>query len=170
MYLGFSSLGFPLPLVESKGEAPHSSHRAGISSVLFSCGNAFILLFFSITPTVLFLSAGRVKRTKKRARCTLRCRRNVNSKHCAAGLATLKQVLAPPKGAVLSRCISLLHLTSSNSLMLGIVQVNLALPSLNRDFPAIETLRAPSNSPEGGEPLPSPPRKGGKRSLARGDL
>ena len=113
MYLGFSSLGFPLPLVESKGEAPHSSHRAGISSVLFSCGNAFILLFFSITPTVLFLSAGREKETKKRARCTLRCRRNVNSKHCAAGLATLKQVLAPPKGAVLSRCISLLHLPLS---------------------------------------------------------
>ena len=35
--------------------------------------------------------------------------------------------------------ISWLPLTSSNSLMLGIVQVNLALPSLNRDFPAIAT-------------------------------
>ena len=36
--------------------------------------------------------------------------------------------------------------------MLGIVQVNLALPSLNRDFPAIATINAPLQlPPKGGE-------------------
>ena len=36
------------------------------------------------------------EKKQERTRCTLRCRQNVVPSHCAAGLATLKQVLALP--------------------------------------------------------------------------
>ncbi len=46
----------------------------------------------------------------------------------------------PIYDAVLSRCIPLLHLTSSNSLTLGIVHASMTLLSLTRDFLAIATI------------------------------
>ena len=74
-----------------------------------------------------------------------------DSLNCAAELASLKQSSHCLKAPFFNRRICCLPLTSSNSLMLGIVQVNLALPSLNRDFLAIATLVAPSQPPPKGE-------------------
>ena len=43
----------------------------------------------------VLLSVSAERRNQERPCCTLRCRRNLNSSNWAAGLATLKQVLAP---------------------------------------------------------------------------
>ena len=42
-------------------------------------------LYFSLYPYVLFLSAERVKRTKERARCTLRVRTDYDSEKLCCG-------------------------------------------------------------------------------------
>ena len=99
----------------------------------------------------VLLSVLAERMNQERPRCTLRseqirlCKtvlrdslRSNKSSHCL-------------KAPFFNRRICCLPLTSSNSLMLGIVQVNLALPSLNRDFLAIATLVAPSQPPPKGE-------------------
>ena len=62
----------------------------------------FPLCSFSLCPYVLFictfsllLSVPPERSKQERARCTLRVRQNVGSSHWAAGLASLRQVLAP---------------------------------------------------------------------------
>ena len=59
--------------------------------------NFFVL--FSKHKKCLFryvlLSVSAERRNQERPCCTLRCRQNVGSSHWAAGLASLKQVLAP---------------------------------------------------------------------------
>ena len=99
----------------------------------------------------MFFSLYRQRERTKRELVARSGQNKSDSSNCAAELASLKQSSHCLKAPFFSRRICYLPLTSSNSLMLGIVQVNLALPSLNRDFLAIATLRAPSNSPEGGE-------------------
>ena len=80
-------------------------------------------------------------------------------KNCAAGLATLKQVLALTSSPFFQSSYLLpASLTSSNSLTLGIAHACMALLSLNRDF------RYCNFHP----PLPSsPPRLGARCSIKR---
>ena len=58
-----------------------------------------------LTINNVLLSLPRERKNQERARCTLRARTDCSSSYWSAGLASLKQVLDPPKGAVLSRCI-----------------------------------------------------------------
>ena len=71
---------------------PHSGHRAAISSVL-SAGDPGSSRDEGFS---VLLSVPTERKNQERARCTLRVRQNHDFSHFAAGLASLKQVLAMP--------------------------------------------------------------------------